>query len=308
MDKSKNIFLLLLLALCWGPSFFFIKIILEELPTFTLVCARLSLASLVLILIIKAQGKSLLSWIHYWKQFVIVGFFANALPFVLITYAETQIASSLAGIINSSPPIFTAILAHFFLHEEKMSAKKISGILIGTSGIVAVFLPSLLKGVQANFMGVAYVTIASISYAIAMVYSRKHLMKLPNLIGPTYQLIMAALLTLPFAVVIDRPYLLAFPSLKVISSLFGLVLLGTVFAFVIYYAILKNVGATYLSTSTLLFPFVSIFLGVIFLKEELHWNAYLGCLLILTGLVITNSLINFKEFISLFKVKRWPWS
>ncbi|MCH9631455.1 MAG: putative amino-acid metabolite efflux pump [Chlamydiia bacterium] len=302
--KSKNVLLLIILALCWGPSFFFIKIILEEVPTFMLVNCRLGIAAIILIIIVKCQGKRLLTWIHLWKQFLVMGISACALPFVLITYSETMIESSLAGIINGSSPIFTAILAHYFLESEKMNVKKIIGILLGFLGIISAFLPSLLEGQHANVLGIICVAIASISYAVGMVFSRKYLMALPNLIGPTYQLIMGSLVLLPFTFIIDKPFSIPFLSAKVIISLISLAVLGTVLAFVLYYAIVKKVGATYLSTSTLLFPFVSIFLGVIFLHETLHWNAYLGCFLIVLGLITANSLINFKDILGLFKMKK----
>lgn len=302
--KAKNVLLLLILALCWGPSFFFIKIILEEIPTFMLVNLRLGIAAIILIVIIKCQGKKLLTWLHLWRQFLMMGIFASALPFVLITYSETMIESSLAGIINGSSPIFTAILAHYFLEHEKITIKKIIGILLGLLGITSAFLPSLLEGNNNNVIGIVFVAIASISYAVGMVFSRKYLMALPNLIGPTYQLIMGAIVLLPFSFIIDHPFSVPFPSLKVIVSLCSLAILGTVLAFVLYYAIVRQAGATYLSTSTLLFPFVSIFLGVIFLHETLHWNAYLGCVLIVLGLIIANSLINFKDIFTLFKIKK----
>lgn len=302
--KSKNVLLLIILALCWGPSFFFIKVILEAIPTFTLVSLRLGIASLVLYLIIKVQKKKLLPFFKYWKHFIVMGFFASACPFVLITYSEISMPSSLAGIVNGSPPIFTAVLAHYFLDTEKMRLRKFSGILIGFIGIIIVFLPSLFEGLQGHAMGIFYVIIASLCYSIGMVYSRKHLSGLPNLIGPFFQVFMGTLLVLPFSIFIEHPQTLAFPSLKIISSLLGLSLLGTVLAFAIYYTIMRNAGATYLSTATLLFPFVSIFLGVIFLKERLKWNDYVGCGIILLGLVITNALITFRDIISIFKVKK----
>lgn len=302
--KAKNVLLLIILAMCWGPSFFFIKIILEEIPTLILVNLRLAIAAIILVIIVKCQGKKLFIWIHLWKHFLIMGVFASALPFVLITYSETKIPSSLAGIINGSSPIFTAILAHFALDTERITIKKIVGILLGLCGIIAAFLPSLLEGVHADVFGITCVTIASISYAIGMVHSRKYLTALPNLIAPTFQLMMGAAVLLPFSFIFERPLSLPMPSVGVVVSLLSLAILGTVLAFVLYYAISRLAGATYLSTSTLLFPFISIFLGVIFLHEKLEWNAYLGCLLILLGLITANSLINFKDILSLFKVKK----
>ncbi len=302
--KSKNVLLLIILALCWGPSFFFIKIILEAIPVFTLVTLRLGIASIILLTIIKIQGKRLRPFFKYWKHFIVMGFFSAACPFVLITYSETSMPSSLAGIVNGSPPIFTAVLAHYFLQSEKMSVRKLTGILVGFTGIVVVFLPSLFQGVHGHSTGILLVALASLCYSIGMVFSRKYLSELPNLIGPTFQVIMGALIVLPFSLFVDKSYTLSIPSFKVITCIIALAILGTVFAFTLYYAIMKSAGATYLSTSTLLFPFVSIFLGVTFLGEQLTWNDYAGCALILLGLIITNALISHKDLLSLFKVKK----
>ena len=300
-NRLKNVFLLVLLALCWGPSFFFIKIALREWSPFTIVSVRLSFAALILYLIVKFQRRSLWQWRHLWHRFAFMGFFASALPFVLITYSEKWISSSLAGIINGSPPIFTAFLAHFFIDSEKLSWRRIIGLLIGVSGLVTVFLPTLLDSVVGNGWGVSFVAIASFCYAIGMVYSRKYLMELPPMIGPTNQVLYGAIMTIPFMFIFDNPTVeLANPAAATMLSMLGLSFFGTVMAFVLYYAILRLAGATYLSTATLLFPFVSIFMGVIFLKEELGWNAYLGCGLILIGLIIANKLLSTKDFTQIF--------
>lgn len=304
--KSTNVLLLILLALCWGPSFFFIKIILEEVPVFTLVSLRLTIASLILYSILRFQKKKISIYLPLWKHFVVMGFFASALPFCLITFAETFIPSSLAGIVNGSPPIFTAILAHYFLTTEKMTLRKIFGIILGFTGIVIVFFPSALTGLSGNSLGIFCVAIASISYSIGMVYARRHLSELPNLVAPTFQVMMGALMVVPLSLIFNQSYAMALPSPKVITCIFSLAILGTVLSFTLYYAIMKKAGATYLSTATLLFPFVSIFLGVTFLKETLYWNDYAGCLLILIGLIITNQLISWKDMKFIFKVWKNP--
>lgn len=305
--KLSNILLLLSLALCWGPSFLFIKIVLDEIPVFSLVAIRLAIASCILCLIVKLQGKNLLPYLKYWKHFIVMGFFACSFPFVLISYSEKFIPTSLAGIVNGSPPIFTVILAHFFLKSERISPKKLLGIFVAFLGILIIFLPPLSGGIdpmaQNSIVGILLGLIAAMSYAVGMVYSKKFLSELPFLIGPTFQVLMGALIVLPFACFIDKVYTLSFPSPKVVFSLLSLSVLGTVLSFSVYYTIIKKVGATYLSTSMLLMPLISICLGSVFLGEKLTTYDYMGAFFILNGLVITNSFINFGK-ISLFSIFR----
>ena len=137
-----------------------------------------------------------------------------------------------------------------------------------------------------------------------MVFAKKRLSNLPNLIAPTYQMLLGSLIVLPLMVSVDKVYFLPIPSPSVIFCLLGLSILGTMLAYVIYYYLVTHVSATYLSTSSLLFPLISTFLGVVVLKESLSQLAYIGSGLILLGLIITNNWIALEDFKALFKVKK----
>lgn len=285
--EVKHFIILFALAFCWGPSFYFIKIAVPTVPTFTIVAARLLLGALILLTIVKCRGRRLFDHIVQWRHFLIMGLFANALPFALITGAEIMISSSLAAIVNGSTPIFVAIIAHFLIETERLHLRKVIGIVLGFSGLALVYLPSLFDKVLGNEIGVLMMVGASISYAIGIVYGRKYLHKVPGLVAPTFQLICAFLLIAPFCLYFDKPWALPFPDLNGVIGIIGLGTLGTALAFYLYYYLLQSAGATYLSMVTLLFPIVGINLGVILLKERLAWNSYAGCGLILLGLVTT---------------------
>ncbi|MCK4934196.1 MAG: EamA family transporter [Simkaniaceae bacterium] len=293
--KLKTLFILILLALCWGPSFLFIKIALEHIPPLTIVTGRVALAACMLLCIVKLQGKHLFKWLCHWRVYLVMALCASTLPFALITYGETSISSSVAGIINGSVPIFTALIAYFTIKEENITRKKCLGIAIGFVGIVIVFAPHLMDTNIRPEIGMLFVLIASISYAVGMIYARKQALSIPGLILPTWQLIFSTLILLPLSLMIDRPWNLPMPPISAIFSLVALAFLGTAVAFYLYYTLLRLRGAVYLSTSTLLFPVVAIVLGVIFLSERPAWNEYFGALLILAGLVITNSIFSSKK-------------
>lgn len=294
-ETLRNYSLLVLLALFWGPSFFFIKIAVEDIPPATLVALRVGTGTVLLWIIAAISGKKPWRFVHMWKHFLVVGITASALPFFLITYGELYIPSSLAAITNASVPIFTALLAHYFIPTEPLGISKSIGILLGFIGICAIFLPSVLEHSHANELGVLLIVLASISYGVGMVYTRKYLNNVPTLIAPCWQTLVAFLCLVPFSLIFDRPFSLPMPSQAAWMGIGGLILFGTVLAFVLYFEIAKIAGASFLSLVTLLFPLVGIILGVWLLGESLSWNAYVGCVLILLGLAVANPNISFRK-------------
>lgn len=288
--KLRNLLLLLALGFCWGPSFLFIRLAIEEVPPFTLVAMRLWPGALILLLIAIFQGEK--PWVHSkdWRHFLAMGLFASALPFSCISAGEQYISSSLAAIVNSTTPIFTAIGAHFLV-GERLTWSKIFGIICGILGILTVFLPSLIGSSQNNEQGILLVLLASMSYAVGFLYSRKFLSHLPSMVCAVGQVLAAALIITPFSMFIEKGYELSLPSFTALFGIAGLAVFGTALAFTIYYTLSKTAGATYASTSTLLFPAIAVLLGIIVLGETLSWNVMVGCPLIFLGLAIANGII-----------------
>ncbi len=290
-SNLRNLLLLLLLACCWGPSFLFIKLALESFGPLTLVNCRLILGAVMLYAVLKFKGMEIFSYRHRLFDFLVVAIFSCSLRFSLISMGEVYISSSLAAIINSTVPIFTAIIAHFFVANERLSVSKIAGILISFVGMLVVFLPAVLNQIVVDDIGTFLVFIASICYAIGMTYARRFLREIPFLVTATFQLIVASIIMLPFSLVIEQPYLLPMPKVSAMFGVFGLAFFGTALAFNTFYKLVQSASATYLATSTLLFPIIGIALGALVLGEHLEWNAYAGSAIIFLGLMVTNRLV-----------------
>ena len=288
--RMKNFLLLLALAALWGPSFLFIKVTVEEVSPFTLVLGRVGPAALVLYLILRQRSTSLPRFGLAWQHFAVMAFFGNALPFFMFSWGEQYIDSAPAAILNGTTPLFTIALAHFFLPDDRLTPTKLAGILLGFGGLVLLIGPSLIGGFQATTWGLLAVTVAAASYGVGMVYARKHLRGLPPLVAPTAQLLMATLYVLPLSLFLEQPFRLPVPSWPVIGSWLALSLMGTALAFVLYYRIMEQTSATYLSMVTYLVPVFGVAAGVVVLGERLGWNAYLGCGLILLGVMVVNGL------------------
>ncbi|MBI3211215.1 MAG: DMT family transporter, partial [Simkania negevensis] len=174
--------------------------------------------------------------------------------FLLISYGEKKISSGLTGIINGSVPIFTAVLAHHFLPNDKISLGKTLGISSGMIGLLVIFAPTIFGEQLGSALGMGMVVIASIFYAMGMIYMKKHLQNLPPLIGPTGQLFFTSLVLLPATLILHISSPMSLPSWQVVGSIIGLGFLGTFLAFILYYKILQIASATELSYSALIFP------------------------------------------------------
>jgi drug/metabolite transporter (DMT)-like permease len=295
----RNFLWLLLLASLWGPSFIFIKIAGEDIPPLTLVLGRVGVAALVLYIVLRLQGRNLPRFGPVWKHFAVAALVQSALPFALFNWGELHIDSALAAILNGTTPLFTILFAHFLITDERITPAKIGGILVGFGGLLLLIAPSLFDGVHATTWGLLAITMACVSYGIAIVYARLHLRGLPPLVAPASQLLLASLYMLPLSLLVDRPWSLSMPSLAAIASVLALGVLGTALAFVIYYMLIDNTSATYVSTVTYVVPVFGVALGVLVLGEQLHWTAYAGCLLILTGVMIVNDV--FREIVARFR-------
>ena len=232
-----------------------------------------------------------------------MGLLACAIPWTFLCLAEQKVSSAIAGIINSAVPIVTFILAHYFLDHEKISKQKFVGLMIGVAGVVLIFIPNLFQSFGAHLVGFIYLAISTLCSASAIIYARKHLIHIPSLVSPIYQLFYSTLVMIPFTWYFSDFSKFNMPSISAIMSLIVLGVLGTGIAFYIYYYLINNVGATYTSTTSLLIPLIAIFFGVVFLGEKLIWTSYFGCCLIIMSLMITNSLISMKMLRQMFEAK-----
>ncbi|MAT96340.1 MAG: EamA family transporter [Anaerolineaceae bacterium] len=289
--KLKNFLLLILLAALWGPSFLFIKVAVAEIPPLTLVLGRVGLAAVLLTVFLLVQGKSLPRSRTIWRHLAMMGLVHNAIPFVLFGWGEQYIDSALASILNGTVPLFTIVLAHYFVADDRLTPAKVIGVLIGFGGLLLLITPSFGDGLQGTTWGLVAVTLACLLYGVAIVYSRNNLRGLPPLVAPAGQMIMATIYLLPLSLLVDRPFSLALPSLPAIGSMLALGVLGTAVAFVVYYRLLETAPASYVSMTTYVIPVFGVILGVLVLNEQLTWHAYAGFALILLGVMIVNGLL-----------------
>jgi drug/metabolite transporter (DMT)-like permease len=275
--------LLVTLSVLWGGSFFFGKVAVKELPPFTVVFGRVSLAALALNLVVVATGKRMPGSPGAWAAFATMGLLNNLIPFSLIFWGQTQIASGLASILNSTTPLFTVVLAHFLTRDEPMTANRLAGVLSGLAGVVVMIGPDVLTGLRANVLAQGAVLAAALSYAFAGIYGRRF-KGAPPLVTAAGQVTATSVMMLPVMLAVDRPWSLPVPDVQTAGAVVGLALLCTALAYVIYFRILAAAGATNLLLVTFLIPVSALLLGGLILGERLAPRHFGGMGLIALGL------------------------
>ncbi|WP_432346513.1 DMT family transporter [Shinella yambaruensis] len=276
--------LLIALSLLWGGSFLFNGILVRELPTLTIVTARVGLAALALWTVVRLAGHAVPRSREVWLAFLGMGVLNNIIPFSLIVWGQTHIASGLASILNATTPLFAVIAAHLLTTDEKMTGGRLVGVLVGFLGVALMIGPSVLSDLGANLLAQLAVLGGAVSYSIAGIFGRRfRRLGLPPLLPAAGQVTASAVLMLPVALVVDRPWTLAMPSAQTWMALFGLAFLATALAYVIFFRILATAGATNLMLVTFLIP-VSAILGALVLGEVLAPKHFAGMVLIAVGL------------------------
>lgn len=275
---------LLLLGAIWGASFLLIKVGVAEIGPMTLAMLRVALGALALGLVLGARGEHLPRGRRAWSHLVIMAALGVALPFAAISWGTQYIASSLSAILNAAMPLFTFVIVAL-LGSEPAGYRRLVGVLIGLMGIVILVLPQLLQGgLQASLLGQLAVVLAALSYALAAVYANHYLANEPPLRTAFGQLALAALMLAPLALV--ETSWRAPLTYRSIGAVLVLGLLGSALAYLIYYRLIGQAGATFTSLVTYIVPVFGVFWGRLILHERLAWNAFAALGLILGGLLL----------------------
>jgi len=278
-----------ILSLVWGGSFFFVEVMLEAMPPMTSVLGRLLVGLVGLVCLLRVLGYSLKPIVEQWRPFAFIGLINNAIPFSLISFGQTEITGSLASIINASTPIMTALVAHQFTLDERLSVSKVVGIGFGFSGVLVLFGPAAFAG-GASLLGMTAGLTATICYAFGSVYS-KRLKCNPPMINATGQVFYGTLWIFPAVMFLDQPWTLPTPGLEPWLAMLGIGFLSTTLAFFLYFRVLQTAGASNVVLVTFLVPVSASGLGIVFLGEELAVQHITAYLLIAAGLAVIDGRI-----------------
>jgi drug/metabolite transporter (DMT)-like permease len=283
MMSAMDWLLLVLLSLLWGGSFYFAKVAVLEIPPLTLAFVRVLIAAAFLAILVRAMGGSFPRDPRLWRDLTIMAALNNALPFTLIFWGQIYIPIGLASIFNAISPLFTVVVAHFATQDDKLSPGRVLGLAAGFIGVVILIGPDMLAEFGTHVWAELACLVASCSYAFGAVYARRLKAQSPFFIA-TGQLTMAAVLLLPLALLVDRPWLLEPPSSAAIWATLALAVLSTALAYLLYFRILVRAGATNALLVTFLIPVSAILLGILLLDEAIEPRQLAGMAAIALGL------------------------
>lgn len=277
--------LLLLLGLAWGGTFFFGKVALATWPPFTVVLGRIIIGAVLLNLVAWLAGHRPPRDPRLWRNLMVMGLLNSVIPFCLIVSGQTQITSGLAAILYASTSLFTVVLAPVFVAEERLTVPRVTGVLLGLAGVVVMLGPEALRDDGGATVGKLLVLGGSISYALASIWGRRF-RGVPSPVAAAGQLTVAAVIMLPLTILVDRPWTLAPPNPQVVGAIVGLGLFSTTIGYLLYFTLLRRVGAVNVSLVTLLVPPTTLVLGALFLSEATTGLELVGLVLIALGLLV----------------------
>jgi drug/metabolite transporter (DMT)-like permease len=279
--------LLIALSVVWGGSFLFVGIAVKELPPLTIVASRVLMGAAALLIVLRILGLHLPRTRQAWGAFLGMSILNNVIPFTLIVWGQSHIASGLASILNATTPLFTVIVAHYLTDDEHLTAQKFAGVLVGFAGVAVMIGAAAMTAWDASILAQLAVLGAALSYGFSGVFGRRFkTMGIPPLATAAGQVTVSSALLLPVALIVDQPWTLSVPSTGAVLSMLALGLVSTAFAYLIFFRLLARAGATNVGLVTFLIPVSAILLGVLVLGEILAPRHIAGMVLIAAGLVL----------------------
>jgi drug/metabolite transporter (DMT)-like permease len=285
--KPKHWFVFLLLGAIWSSSFMWIKIAVQEVGPLTLVAFRTLFGLLFGIAVILVQRVKLPRSFKEWTPVLILGVTNVAIPFFLISWGEQSIDSAVAAILDATVPLFTILIAHYLLHDDKMTVPKVLGLLMGFAGVVILMSKDIGASSFGSVLGQLAVVLACAFYAGSNVYARRTTENTPGILRSAGPLLSATVVMWLATPLLESPIKIPHLGITWIALLF-LGILGSGLAFVLSYYLIHEIGPTRSSMVTYLFPLGGVLLGVAFLHEKLSWQVFVGGVLVILSLVIAN--------------------
>lgn len=283
-----------ILTFLWGSSFLWIKLAVQETGPMTLVTLRLLFGIGTLLVFILREKSPLPKEMKTWVAFIIQGFVAMVIPWTLIFWAQQTIDSTVASVLDSTVPLFTIVLAHLFLKDDRMTRDRILGLILGFLGIVVLMHQDLFKLISAGgsgsnrmLLGQIAVLLASAFYGIANVYARAKFRDVPPVLQAFFPMLLADVVMWGITPFIESPFALPTRTITWISVAW-LGIFGAGICWLLFYRLLHAIGPTRVSMVAYTIPVVGVTLGVVFLKEPLGWPLVAGTLVVVSGVWLAN--------------------
>ena len=267
------------MGVIWGIPYLLIKVAVDELSPSTLVLARTALATVILLPVALARGR-LPEVLRSWRPVVAFAVVEIMAPWLLLGVAEQHLSSSLTGLLIAGVPLVGAVLAVVTRSDDRLDGRRVAGLLLGFAGVAALVGFEVGGGDVGAVLAVAVVAVC---YAVGPLILSRWLSHLPGLGVITMSLALTALVYLPLGLA-QAPS--SWPSTKVVLAVCGLAVVCTAVAFLVFFALIAEIGPTRSTVITYVNPAVAVLLGVTLLDEAFTAATAVGFVLILAGSVL----------------------
>ncbi len=284
--KTKHWAIFITLGLIWSSSFLWVELALREVGPITLVAFRAFFGFLFGVVVVVTQRIPLPRTLKEWIPLIVLGLTNIAIPFFLISWGQKSIDSGVASILDATVPLFTILVAHFMLHDDKMTTPKVLGLLTGFAGVI-VLMSKDLGASTSSLLGQLAVIVACIFYAASSIIARVYTEGTSATMRGLGPLVSASAVMITSAFIFESP--IKIPTLPITwIALLWMGILGSGLAFIMLFYLIHEIGPTRTTMVTYLFPLGGVTLGVIFLNEALTWQIITGAVLIISSLAIAN--------------------
>ncbi len=274
-SPQHELALLVLLAGLWGSSYLLIKMAVATIPPITLIAMRVCLAAVFLFLVMRFQRARFPRDWNTWRMLFIQAFFNSIASWTVLAWGQQYVDSGLAGVLNSTSPIFVFFITLLFTRHEAVTVRKLAGALLGLIGVASIVGVDALRGIGEQFAGQVAILLGALLYACAAIYGTRF-----SSISPTVTaagtMIWAAACLVPLSLVVDRPWTLN-ASVRSILAAVVLGLFGTGVALLLYFRLVRTLGS------------MAVLLGIFILGEQITLAIGFGLVAVILGVAVINT-------------------
>jgi drug/metabolite transporter (DMT)-like permease len=278
--------LLVMLATLWGASYPLIRIALESLGPITLMAVRVSLAALLLCVIAWSRGERFPRERSTWRAFLVQAFFNSIGAWTLLAWGQQFVDSGLAGVLNSTSPIFVFFLTLLWTRHERVGVLRLLGALLGFLGVVIIIGMNALSGLGHDVFAELAILGGALLYGCAAIYG-KRFHRHPPVVTAAATMIWATAILYPLAMVIEQPWTLQV-TFRSAGAAVVLAVFSTALALLIYFRLVNTIGSMGVASQSYLRSVIAIAMGVVLLHEPLTPGLALGTFVIVAGMIMIN--------------------
>ena len=286
-EKLKILVIFSLLCLAWGSTWGVIRLGLESLTPFISVGLRFTLASILILIVMKFRNVKIQMDKIALRLYFIMGFGSFVIPFGLVYWAEQFVPSGLSAVLFAVYPFFVVLFSYLAIPSEVIGFSRIFGIVFAFTGIITIFYDGLNIDIASYIWGMFAIVLSGIMQAGNAVTLKKYGQHLDPLSMNFIPMIMAGISLVIIGVLVEDTSKLIFDS-KAFFSIIYLAVIGTVLTFTSYYWLLKRVSVILLSLIAFITPILALIIGWIFFAEKLSDRVLAGSVLVLLGLLAAN--------------------